>query len=98
MVAQTTEKTKGALNIYYILSLPYGELLVIITLELTVYDYIKFFLILAELVGIVVMVYLLVDSLRDKPDKDISKNLKKKQKGLYWVNNSLYISIHSWNI
>ena len=53
-----------------------------IVFELTVHDYIKLFLILAELVGIVIMVFLLVDSLRDKPDKGISKN-PQKQKGVF---------------
>ena len=53
----------------------------IITLELTVHDYIKLFLILAELVSIVVMVFLLVGSLRDKPDKGISKKIRKNKRG-----------------
>ena len=61
----------------------------IITLELTVENYIKLFLILAELVGIVVMVFLLVDSLRDKPDKGISKKSAKTKGGLSWLHKNL---------
>lgn len=62
-----------------------------IVLELTVHDYIKLFLILAELVGIVVMVFLLVDSLRDKPDKGISKKSAKTKGGLSrkWLHKNL---------
>ena len=58
----------------------------IITLELTVEDYIKLFLILAELVGIVFMVYQLVDSLRDK---GISKKSAKTKGGLSWLHKNL---------
>lgn len=54
----------------------------IITLELTVEDYIKLFLILAEVVGIAFMVYQLIDVLQDKPDRGVSKN-PQKQKGVF---------------
>ena len=63
-----------------------------IVFELTVHDYIKLFLILAELVGIVVMVFLLVDSwrdLRDKSDKGISKKSAKTKGGLSWLHKNL---------
>ena len=62
----------------------------IITLELTVEDYIKLFLILAEVVGIGFMVYQLIDILQDKPDSGISKNSAKTKGGLSWLHkNSL---------
>ena len=75
--------------LYYTTSTLHGEHIVRIVFELTVHDYIKLFLILAELVGIVVMVFLLVDSLRDKPDKSISKKSAKTKGGLSWLHKNL---------
>lgn len=53
-----------------------------IVFELNIEDYIKLFLILAEVVGIAFMVYQLIDVLQDKPDRGISKN-PQKQKGVF---------------
>lgn len=61
-----------------------------IVFELSMIDYIHLFLILAEVVGIGLMVYQLIDILQDKPDSGISKKSAKTKGGLSWLHkNSL---------